>query len=138
MEALKAIEVRRVPTSADLSSPGDFTFVPKREPIRNVERIPLIAPKGFFRKLAWQLFGKKYELKQIVELLWPEYDAVILNCPHCNMPLATTKNHKIVSLDPLTIETPIACAYSRTHGIAAATKENEIAFQVKEGKIMPA
>ena len=135
---MEALEVRRVPTSADLSSPGDFAFVPKREPVRKFERIPLIAPKGFFRKIVWQLFGKKYELKQVIELLWPEYDAVILNCPHCNMPLATTPQHKIVSLDPLTIETPIACAYSRTQGIAKNAAEKQIAFQVKEGKIMPA
>ena len=112
MEALKAVELRRVQSSADSSSPGDFTFVPKREPVRKFERIPLEAPKGFFRKLLWQAFGKKCELKQIVELLWPEYEAVILNCPHCNMPLVTTPQHRIVSLDPLTVETPSACVYS--------------------------
>jgi hypothetical protein len=135
---MQAIEVRRVPTSADLSSPGDFAFVPKREPVRKFERIPLTAPKGFVKRLLWYLFGKKYELKQVVELLWPEYDAVILNCPHCNMPLATTPQHKIISLDPLTIETAIACSYERSHGIASQPGEKEFAFQVKEGKIMPA
>ncbi|HVB33724.1 MAG TPA: hypothetical protein VNJ52_05040 [Patescibacteria group bacterium] len=133
---MQAIEVRRVQSSADLSSPGDFTFVPKREPVRKFERIPLEAPKGYFRNLLWQVFGKKYEVKQIVELLWPEYDAVILNCPNCNMPLATTPQHKIVSLDPLTIETPIACSYERSQGIAAKPDGKSIAFQVKEGKII--
>jgi hypothetical protein len=30
--SMEAIKVRRVPTSGDLSSPGDFTFIQKREP----------------------------------------------------------------------------------------------------------
>jgi hypothetical protein len=90
MEQFKAIEVHRVGSSADLMAPGDFAFIPRREPLRKIERIPLEAPNGFFKRLWWTLFGKKHELKQIVELLWPEYDAVIVNCPHYNQPLATT------------------------------------------------
>jgi hypothetical protein len=66
---MQALQVRRVATSADLSSPGGFTFVPKREPVRKIERVPLERPKGFRRKLLWQFFAKKHELKQVIELL---------------------------------------------------------------------
>ena len=31
MEQFKAIEVRRVPSSADLFYPGEFAYIPKRE-----------------------------------------------------------------------------------------------------------
>ena len=43
-------------------------------------------------------------MKEVVEIVWPDYDAVILLCPHCSQPIATTKDHRIVSLEPLTIE----------------------------------
>jgi uncharacterized protein YbaR (Trm112 family) len=122
-----ALEVKRVPHSEDLSHPGEFVFIPKREPIRKFYSEPLTPPTGAFRRLWWNWFGKKYEIKQIVELLWPEIDTVIINCPDCNQPLATTKNHAIVSLEPLTIETSLTCPYSKTH-----------TFKVADGKIMTA
>jgi uncharacterized protein YbaR (Trm112 family) len=127
MSPTTALEVKRVPHSEDLLHPGEFVFIPKREPVRTFERTPIAPPTGTFRRLWWDLFGKKYELKQIVELLWPEIDTVILNCPECNSPLATTRNHTIVSLEPLTIETPLTCPYCRTN-----------TFKVAEGKIMTA
>src|ERR1700677_4945688 len=34
MEALQTVELHRVPHSPDLEKPGDFAFIPKREPIR--------------------------------------------------------------------------------------------------------
>jgi hypothetical protein len=79
---------------------------------------------------------EKWKVNQYIELQWPEYDAVILNCPHCNMPLATTKTHKIVSLEPLTIETPIGREYSRAKGIATKAREQEeaVVFLVTDGK----
>jgi hypothetical protein len=102
--------------------------------------VPNDPPAGFFKRLWWTWFGKKYEIKQTIELQWPEYDAVILNCPHCNGPLATTAGHKIISLDPLTIETPIGCSYSRAKGIATEAREEErtFAFIVRDGKVIPA
>lgn len=125
---LTALEVKRVPHSEDLLHPGEFVFIPKREPIRTFHSEPLEPPtRGVFRYLWWKWFGKKYEIKQIVELLWPEIDTVIINCPECNQALATTGQHKIVSLEPLTIETPLTCPYSKTH-----------TFKVAEGKIIAA
>ena len=124
---LTALEVKRVPHSEDLLHPGEFVFIPKREPIRTFPSEPLEPPTGSLSRIWWNWFGKKYEIKQIVELLWPEIDTVIINCPECNQALATTKNHKIVSLEPLTIETPLTCPYSKTH-----------TFKVEQGKIITA
>jgi hypothetical protein len=132
---LTALEVKRVPHSEDLLHPGEFVFIPKREPIRTFRSEPIEAPKidslwtfpSVWRWLKWRVFSPKYEIKQIVELLWPEIDTVIINCPECNQALATTGQHKIISLEPLTIETPLTCPYSKTH-----------TFKVAEGKIIVA
>jgi hypothetical protein len=99
---MQAREVRRVPRSEDLSKPGDYCYVPKRAPIVTYERKPLESPRGLVQKIRWHFFGKKYGMKQIVELQWPEYDVAILNCHNCNSPFATTKFHKILSIEPLT------------------------------------
>jgi len=124
---MQALEVRRVPLSEDLLKPGDYVFLPKRAPIVSYERKPLEAPKGLVQQLLWHFFGKKYEMKQIIELQWPETDVAILCCPDCGGPLSTTKNHKIVSIEPLTIETPVTCPYNKN-----------FTFTVSEGKIKPA
>jgi hypothetical protein len=124
---MQALEVRRVSSSADLLKAGDFVFIPKREPEITVERIPLTPPTKFFAFIKWSLFGKKYELKQYVELRWPEHDAVIVQCPDCNSPCASTKIHKIISIEPLTVELPITCPYCKN-----------VTFQIKDGKIMTA
>ena len=47
------------------------------------------------------MFGSKHSYKEIVEIRWPDYDAIILNCPHCSQPIATTKEHRIVSIEQL-------------------------------------
>ena len=134
MEDFKTLEVRRVQSSADLMQPGDYVFIPKREPIRRFQPIMNNPPRGFFRKLWWSLVGDPVKFKETVEILWPEYDAIIMNCPHCNAAIGTTKEHRIVSVEPLTIEKPLACAYSRgTESGALPT----VAFHVQEGKIMP-
>jgi hypothetical protein len=127
MEPLKALEVKRVEHSEDLLHPGEYVFVPKRDPIVTVEKYPLTPPRGFFAKVWWNLFGQKYTFKKTIELLWPEHDAIIVNCPACNNPCATTKNHKIISVEPLTLEIPLTCPYCKTRS-----------FDIKEGKIMPA
>jgi hypothetical protein len=134
MPTTTAQEVKRVPHSEDLLRPGDFVFIGKREPHRTFQSIPLDPPADkpggtligdAIRFWKWKLFGPKFELKQIVELVWPEIDTVIINCPECNQPLATTRNHKIVSLEPLTIETALTCPYTKIHS-----------FKVVEGKIL--
>ncbi len=107
--------------------PGDFAFVAKRDPIRKVEQVQIDPPTGFFRRLWWEWFGKKYALREVLELLWPEYDAVLITCPSCHIPSATTREHKIISLDPLTIETPITCPYCKT-----------VTFKVEEGQLVTA
>ena len=123
---MQALEVRRVPHSEELLHPGDFAFISKREPDIRVERIPLTPPTGFFKLLWWKLFGKKFELKQYVELRWPNYDAVIVNCPNCNQPCASTRTHKIVSLEPLTLEIPITCPYCKS-----------VTFEINKGTLTP-
>jgi hypothetical protein len=123
---MQAIEVHRVPTSADLEKPGDFAFIKQREPIRQTERIPLEHPKGFFTRIIRRFTGVKYTEK-ITELpLWPPRDTVIIICPSCFQPLATTDKHTIVSLEPLTISPEVACPYCRTKS-----------FSIEEGKIIP-
>jgi hypothetical protein len=125
MQSLKALEVRRVSSSENLLHPGEYVFIEKRQPKITLERTPLTPPQGFFNRLYWNWFGKKYELKKIVELVWPDYDVAIINCPECNVPMASTQNHKIVSVEPLTIETPLNCPYCKN-----------VTFAVREGKIL--
>ena len=79
-------------------------------------------------------FGKKQSFKEILEIRWPDYDAIVMNCPHCNQPMATMKEHRILSIDPLTIEKPLACGYSRGAGKHDALT---VAFEIKDGKIKP-
>ncbi len=122
-----ATEVRMQKQSADLMVPGDAVFITKREPKRKIVREALEPPKGFFRAIWWLLFGKKYEMKEVIEMLWPEFDALIINCPRCGQPCATNKNHKIVSLDPVTVELPLTCPYCKT-----------FTFAIEAGKIKPA
>lgn len=126
MEELRATEIRIVGGSDELKGPGDACFIAKREPIRNIVRTPLDPPSGFWRRMFWYLWGEKYEMRQIVELLWPEQDTLIVCCPRCGDPCATNKNHKIVSLDPVTIELPITCPYCRN-----------LTFTITGGKISP-
>jgi hypothetical protein len=78
MEALQTVELHRVPHSPDLEKPGDFAFIPKREPIGEITRTPVDPPTGFLKTLWWTLFGKKYIEKETTLPLWPEYDAVVL------------------------------------------------------------
>jgi hypothetical protein len=123
--ATLAIKVRRVPRSDELLQPGDYVFIGKREPKRTVEQILIEAPTNRFRRLWWNWFGKKYALREVLELLWPEIDTVIVNCPACNSPCATTRNHKILSIEPLTLEIPLTCPYCKTN-----------TFKIEEGNIM--
>lgn len=125
MPTTTAQEVKRVPKSEDLLHPGDFVFIPKREPVRTYQSIPLTPPAGFLKRLLWNLFGQKYEIRMHEHPLWPDIDTVIVNCPICNGPVGTTKHHAIANIEPLTIETPITCPYCRT-----------FTFKVAEGKIM--
>jgi hypothetical protein len=125
MSPTTAQEVKRVPHSEELLHPGEFCFIPKREPIVNVYRQPVQPPTGLLRRLWWLMFGAKFEVSRTVMPLWPDIDTVILNCPICNGPFGTTKNHAIKELDPLTIESPLTCPYCRT-----------FTFKVVEGKIM--
>ena len=72
MDLTQALEVKRVQHSENLLHPGEYVFVAKRQPIITVEKHPIDPPQGKFKLLWWTFFGKKHELKQIVELLWPE------------------------------------------------------------------
>jgi len=134
MEApVHTLEVRRVPSSADLMQAGDYCYIEKRAPIRKFEPVADEAPRGFIRKLISYLGGKKQSFKEVIEIVWPDYDAIVLMCPHCNQPIGTTKEHHIVSTDPLTIKQPLACAYSRPTPTASPL----IAFRINDGKVTP-
>jgi hypothetical protein len=134
MDATQTLAVRRVSSSADLLKPGDYCFIPKREPIRTFETVTAERPKGFWRGLLWYISGAKTTAK-ITELpQWPDYDAIVMACPHCCQPIGTTKEHTIVSVEPLTLDKPIGCAYSRQGFNTPPT----ITFQIKDGNIMPA
>jgi hypothetical protein len=169
MEAATTLPVRRVPFSYDIEKPGDYCFIPKREPIRKFEPEQVASPTGFWRWVVWFLKGRpSFALKEIVEIVWPDYDAIILNCPHCSQPIATTKDHRIVMdscpicygtgfitkkagwttltcgqcggagkivHEPLTIEKPLACAYSRD---VQRDSQPTVFFTIKDGNIMPA
>lgn len=74
--------------------------------------------------------------------------AIILLCPHCSQPIATTKGHRIISLERLTIEKPVACAYSRGaqlfHVVKLAAEatgvtiyEDSPVLKVEEGPMHP-
>jgi hypothetical protein len=121
---MQALEVRRVPSSSDLLHPGEYVFIPKRDPKIAIERQPLTPPTGFVNRALWNCFGKKYEMKQILELISPEIDTIIINCPTCNTPCATTNRHKILSVEPLTLEIPLTCPYCK-----------DVTFFVKAGKL---
>jgi hypothetical protein len=134
---MEAIDLRRVPSSADLASPGDFVYIAKREPMRTVVTRPIDPPRGFFKKLIWTLIGAKFDFREEFEPRWPDYDAIILLCPHCSMPLATTKRHTIVLLDPLTLDIPLACEYSRSKGVSAQENDGVASFAIQQGQIIP-
>ena len=55
---------------------------------------------------------------------------MILLCPRCSQPIATTKDHRIASLEPLTIEKPLACVYSRG---ARKDAMPTVIFNMKDG-----
>jgi DNA-directed RNA polymerase subunit RPC12/RpoP len=123
---MHALEVRRVPSSADLEKPGDFAFIKKREPILITTERPLPAPHGLWKRFFFHLWGKKVERTVTAEPLWPPRDTVIIICPSCSQPFATTDKHTIVSLEPLSIKPDLACPYCRTQS-----------FFIEEGKIIP-
>jgi hypothetical protein len=43
---MQALELRRVPISADLEKAGDFVFVPKREPIVTNRACPCVSDRS--------------------------------------------------------------------------------------------
>jgi hypothetical protein len=127
VQSAQTIPVRRVSTSEELLRPGEYVFIAKRPPLITVEKVPLYPPAGstgFFKLLWWSLFGKKFDTKQTVELVWPEVDTIILNCPDCATPFATSERHKILSIEPLTIDIPVTCPYTKDRS-----------FEISQGKI---
>lgn len=127
MDAVQAIPVRRVEHSEDLAAPGDYVFIAKREPKVIIEKRPLLPPEGFLKRLWWNLFAEKYELKQTIENVWPDHDTVIVNCPVCKSPSATTDRQTIMSLDPLTLDGTLTCPYCQT-----------VSFGITDGKLTTA
>jgi hypothetical protein len=123
MQALEAPAVR-VSSSEELLRPGEYVFIEKRPPLITVEKVPLYPPTGFFKLLWWSLFGKKFDTKQTVEVVWPAVDTIILNCPDCATPFATSERHKIISVEPLTIDILVTCPYTKDRS-----------FEISKGKI---
>jgi hypothetical protein len=137
MDTFKALEVRRVATSPDIERPGDYCFIAKREPIRTYDTMTVERPRGIWTAILMALGipATKRVTRETLLPQWPDYDAIVMACPHCGQPIGTTKEHRIVSVEPLTIDQPIACAYSRGAG---KFDTPTVAFTVKDGKIMPA
>jgi hypothetical protein len=82
---------------------------------------------GVHFSLWWRFFGEKHIVRRTEEEVWPAYGAVIMVCPRCNQPCATSAKHAIACVEPLTVETPVTCPYCRA-----------MTFKVTEGKLMPA
>src|ERR1700722_2667475 len=98
MQALQvpAVQAIRVKSSEDLLHKGEYVLIPARKPEIRIEKTPIAPPNGFFKRLWWNYLGKKYETKEIVTEVWPTIDTVVIQCPNCNGPLATTKQHAIL------------------------------------------
>jgi hypothetical protein len=124
MELNTPLAAKRVPISADLLNPGDYVFVAARKPLITEEERLIEPPKGRVRRFFWILFGTKSYTTQTRLPMWPEIDTVIVNCPVCNGACATTRNHKILSIEPLTLEIPLTCPYCKTN-----------TFTIEEGNI---
>jgi hypothetical protein len=52
--------------------PGNFTFLEKRAPRLTFEQYPVEPPTNRFKRLWWEWFGKKYALREVLELLGRE------------------------------------------------------------------
>jgi hypothetical protein len=55
---------------------------------------------------------------------------IVMSCPYCGLPLMSQLDNKILSRHPLTLEKPIRCPFGMY--------DTAHAFQIKDGKIMPA
>jgi Zn finger protein HypA/HybF involved in hydrogenase expression len=115
----------RVKSSEDLLNKGEYVFIQARKPEVRSEKTPIAAPSGKLAQWLWLRVGKKYETKEIVTEVWPKIDTVILNCPKCNGTLGTTKEHTILSVEPLKLDLPLTCPYCRS-----------FTFEVKEGNLI--
>jgi hypothetical protein len=92
-----ALEVKRVPLSEELLHSGEYVLIQKREPQRSFVSVPFPPPSGCFRFLRWKFIGPKFELKTIEQPVWPDADTIVVNCPLCKGPVATTKHHTIAA-----------------------------------------
>jgi hypothetical protein len=101
MSPTTALEVKRVPHSEELLHPGEFCTIPKREPIVLMNMEPVQPPQGLFSRLIWRFFGEEYVTTKTVIPQRPDVDTVIVNCPLCNGPVGTTKNHLRKAITPL-------------------------------------
>jgi hypothetical protein len=109
---MQALEVRRVSSSEDLLHPGEYVYIPARPPEITREKKPIVAPVGFWKTIWWALFSRKYEIIQTKNPSWPEVNSVIIVCPQCSVPFASSKLHPILSIDPLTIVQSLTCPYT--------------------------
>jgi uncharacterized protein YbaR (Trm112 family) len=109
----------RVATSEDLLNKGEYVFIPARPQEVHYQSEAIPNP-GFFRRL----LGRTYTMKRIENPVWPKIDTIVLNCPKCNGTLGTTKDHTILSVEPLHLDMPLTCPYCRT-----------FTFEVKNGNL---
>jgi hypothetical protein len=121
---MQALEVRRVKSSEDLLNPGEYVFIPARPPEITRYKKPIVAPVGFWKRFWWALFSKDYEIVETKNETWPSVDSIIIVCPQCSVPFASSKQHAILSDDPLTIDKPLTCPYTR-----------DVTFDVVLGKL---
>jgi hypothetical protein len=121
---MQALEVRRVKSSEDLLNPGEYVFIPARPPEITRYKKPIVAPVGFWKRFRWALFSKDYEIVETKNETWPPVDSVIIVCPQCSVPFASSKQHTVLSQEPLTISQPLTCPYTR-----------DVTFDVVLGKL---
>jgi hypothetical protein len=99
-----ALEVKRVQHSEDLLHPGEYVFVPKREPIVTIEKLPTQPPQGKFKLPCWTSFRKKEESKQIVETAVARTGCNHPELPYLQGRMRHGENHKIISVEPHAFE----------------------------------
>lgn len=69
-------------------------------------------------------------LRQKQKLVTQYPTTIVMSCPFCGLPLMSQLDNKILSREPLTLDKPIRCPFGMY--------DSAHAFQIKDGKIMPA
>ena len=61
------------------------------------------------KTISWAFVRKKYEIIETKNESWSEVNSIIIVCPECKVPFASSKLHSIFSEEPLTINRSLTC-----------------------------